>query len=400
MGFSFKKLFVKPKDLIGGLKDPKNMFKQSLKGKLLGLPTLGHPTEAWSPGQDQRNIDDAVRKAGGGASGREGDAAKGTPGMMNGGVLGPSGLMGSPAEMEAQSRQLAQTKADWASRPDQTDMYGNQLQWSSQAVMDPATGQMVNKWSSKLNMDPLQQQAIDSEKNIKAGMMSNAQGLMGRVGESVANPMDFSKFQQWGAVPQGDDQARQRMEGMLMDRMRPEHEQQQANLEAQVRAMGLTRGMPQWNREMQRLGDQQSRAKFDAFQTAGNEMTNQFNRELSGANYQNTLRGSQISEEERRRLQPLAEMNALRQGNQVQTPQFNPFTNSQSAGGTGYVQEAAGNSAATQANRASIGNAVLNAGTTLGSLYYNQPAQPRPVDAPENRQTTLPGGVGSGANPY
>jgi hypothetical protein len=94
-------------------------------------------------------------------------------------------------------------------------------------------------------------------------------------------------------------------------------------------------------------------------------------------------------------------MNAYRQGNQVQNPQFGGFGSSNSAGGVGYTAEAAGQNAATQANRASIGNAVLNAGTTLGSLYLNQTQQPRPVDVNAgNKSTILPGGTGSGANPY
>lgn len=322
----------------------------------------------------------------------------------------------SMAEKTAASSQEAQTRADWANRPDQITPWGAQ-KWESQAMVDPATGKTVTKWVQNTTVDPKMQEALDAQQNVDNAKSQLAQAQIGRAGEAMANPFDWDGLQAGGksvatretdpnaymtsgagqgimgslgktnVMQAGGDLGRQRTEQALMARMQPQNQQAQAALEGKLANMGLTRGSEAWNREMQRLGDTQSRQAFDAMQTAGQEQQRNYQMELqgqgqqfqqdlagaqfqnsaqaqgfgqgmsqnqqnfgmmSGANqqnfqqdmqasqYQNTLRQQQIAEQMQKRAMPLNEMNALLTGAQVAMPTMPSFNTSQSAGGVNY----------------------------------------------------------------
>ena len=71
----------------------------------------------------------------------------------------------SMAEKTAASSQEAQTRADWANRPDQVTPWGSQ-KWESQAMVDPATGKTVTKWVQNTTVDPKMQEALDAQQNV------------------------------------------------------------------------------------------------------------------------------------------------------------------------------------------------------------------------------------------
>lgn len=171
---------------------------------------------------------------------------------------------------------------------------------------------------------------------IQAGKSGIAQGMMGRLNESYQQPFDTSQLQAHGAVPVADAAERQRIENMMFERMRPEHQRAQSGLETQLANMGLSRGSEAWNREAQRLGDQQSRERFQAMEFGGAEQQRQFGMGLQGSQYANQLRQQQIAEQLQRRAIPLNELNALLTGSQVAMPGMPSFNTSQSAGGTNY----------------------------------------------------------------
>lgn len=278
----------------------------------------------------------------------------------------------------------AQTRADWANRPDQVDMYGNRTSWQNEAAIDPSTGQAITKWTQNTTLSPEQQAAVNSEMAIGKNLMGTAEGMLGRTNAAVAKDFDWSGMSPMGATPgagQGlmaglntaslggmptaDDQGRQRIEGALFDRMRPEHQQQQAGLEAKLANMGLTRGSAQWNRELQRQTDLQARERFNALEMGGQEQQRQFGMQMQGreqgwnellgagqfqntaqqqnfgqqmqtSNYQNQLRQQQIAEQQMARQMPLNELNAFMSGQQVAAPQFGNFNTSQAAGAVDY----------------------------------------------------------------
>jgi hypothetical protein len=240
------------------------------------------------------------------------------------------------AERTAQSSQYAQTFADWANRPQQYTPWGSST-WNSEQMTDPATGQPVTQWSQYLQLSGPQQQALDDQMAIQAGKSGIAMGMMDRLNASYAQPFDTSQLQAYGQVPVADAAERQRIENMMFERMAPEHQKANASMEAQLQNMGLSRGSAAWNKEKQRLGDQQSRERFQAMEFGGNEMQRLFGMQMQGSNYANMLRQQQIAEQLQQRAIPLNELNALLTGAQVAMPGMPSFNSSQSAGGTDYT---------------------------------------------------------------
>jgi hypothetical protein len=288
------------------------------------------------------------------------------------------------AEATAASNQSAQTAADWANRPDVVTPWGTES-WASSQQIDPATGKPVTKWTQTQALDPQAQATLDAQQAGDLAKANIAQGQLGRVGSSFGQEFDTSGMQalagvpeagqgimagldmaSLGAMPQADAAERQRIEDMLYQRQQPARAEAQQGLETKLQNMGLTRGTPQFNRELQRLQDQQSRERYDAMQTGGQEMERTFGmgmqgrqqafNELMGAGtfqnaaqgqkygqqtqsaaYQNQLRQQQMAEAMQKRNLPLNEYNALMSGTQVGQLETPDFAKSQSAGGTDYT---------------------------------------------------------------
>jgi hypothetical protein len=339
------------------------------------------------------------------------------------------------AEVTAASNQEAQTRADWTNRPNVNTPWGSQT-WQSSAELDPATGKPITSWTQNTTLTPASQAALTSQQNVDLGKSQLAENTIGRVRDAYAQPVDWGNLQGMGGVPNagglqagnldanqyatggagqgimaglntrslgampdsGGDYGRQRIESALMARMQPENDRNTAALEGKLSNMGLTRGSEAWNRESQRLGDQQSRQAFDAMNTAGQEQQRQFGMQLQGrqqgwnelqgagqfqnaaqaqgfgqnmgqnaqnfgqqsqagaqnfgqeqaagqqnynqqmqsSQYANQLRQQQIAEMLQQRNQPLNEMNAVLTGSQVGMPQMPSFNTSQSTGGVNY----------------------------------------------------------------
>ncbi len=171
---------------------------------------------------------------------------------------------------------------------------------------------------------------------IQSGRSDIAQGMMGRLNESYAKPFNWDDLAPTGTVPTADLATRQHVEQGLLERMRPENEYQRAGLETQLQNMGLSRGSEAWNRESQRLQDQQDRQKFLALEQGGQEMQRQFGMDTQSFDLQNRLRQQQIAEQVQQRNTPLNELNALLTGQLVNNPQMPTFNTSQSSGGVDY----------------------------------------------------------------
>jgi hypothetical protein len=288
------------------------------------------------------------------------------------------------AEATATSNQSAQTAADWANRPDVVTPWGTES-WASSQQIDPATGKPVTKWTQTQSLDLAAQQTLDAQQAGDLAKAQLAQQQLGRLGTAFGTELDTSGMQalagvpqagqglmsgldmsSLGAMPQADAAERQRIENMLYERQQPAREQAQQGLETKLQNMGLTRGTPQFNRELQRLQDQQSRERYDAMQTGGAEMERTFGmgmqgrqqafNELMGAGqfqnqaqaqgygqqqqsaaYQNQLRQQQMAEAMQKRNLPLNEYNALMSGTQVGQLETPDFAQSRSAGGADYT---------------------------------------------------------------
>lgn len=344
----------------------------------------------------------------------------------------------TPEEKTAASDQQAQIRADYANRPTIETPWGTES-WTGAAGTDPY-GNPITNWTMKTTLDPQSQATLDAQQAGDLSKAQTAQQQLGRIQESFATPFDWQNLQSMagvpqagnlqggqgilagldmsslGAMPQADAAERQRIENMMFERMRPEHQASQQALETKLQNMGLTRENPQFDKELQRLQDNQARERFNAMEMGGQEMQRLFNMGLQGrqqgwqellgsgqfqneaqaqkflqestageqnygqqmrsAAYQNQLRQQQIAEQMQQRNMPLNEYNALMSGTQVGMPDMPDFSESAKAGVTDYAGAARDAYNAKQAKKggllsglAGIGGSILGGpiGGALGS---------------------------------
>mgnify|MGYP007096395312 FL=1 len=164
---------------------------------------------------------------------------------------------------------------------------------------------------------------------------------------------------------------------------RPQNELDQSNMDAKLYNMGLTPGSSAFNNAQRSLADQRSRNEFNAINTgmnqsnqmymnqlaANNQGFNQslasgqfgnnamkdqnamnmgnagfnngnantsFNQEMAQSNYANTLRQGQWTMAQQEQLQPLNNLNALLNGQQVSMPNMPSFMGAGNSGGVNY----------------------------------------------------------------
>lgn len=213
------------------------------------------------------------------------------------------------AQAQADQSKENLTQQTWANRADQFNPWGSQT-WSSQAAVDPATGQPITKWSQSTNLDPRLQQALDSQIDIQNQRSGIAQNLLGRVESEFGQPMQWGQLGAWGQGPaqagglqaytnpygfgprletgmgrgaapiqmgldysglqdvQGSGQQRQRAEDAIYQsaasRLDPQWQQRQQSIESDLANRGITRGSDAYSRAMADFG----RDRTDAYQQA------------------------------------------------------------------------------------------------------------------------------------
>ncbi len=297
---------------------------------------------------------------------------------------------GAAKEQAAASKEIA-TQQTWANRPDQYTPWGAQT-WNSYSATDPSTGQPVTRWTQQETINPELQGALDQQLGLQNQRSQLAGGFMGRVAEDYAQPFDWTNLPGMSGTPQerltgtwgvqdrvdpttqttnepGFAGERQRIEEQLFQRMRPEQQRQEDTTRTMLANMGLTPGSEAYNRELQRLHENQSGERYNALQTAGQEQArmqqmlmqqqqqafgqnldagkfynqaglqgfqqdataNQqnFNQEMQAAEYQNRLRQQAIAEQQLQRGMSLNELNALISEQQVQNPNMPQFMGAQ-----------------------------------------------------------------------
>lgn len=194
------------------------------------------------------------------------------------------------AQAQAASSKEVTNMQNWANRPDQFNPWGS-VTWNSQAVRDPATGQMVTRWSQNTSLDPNLQGALDSQIDMQRGRSDLANSLMNRVQGEFGQPMDWSRFgsqvqgpqterldpttrgvaglnfQDLPGVSSGAD-ARARAEDAIYrsatSRLDPQWERRQQSMEVDLANRGITRGSEAYSRAMQDF----NQGRNDAYQQA------------------------------------------------------------------------------------------------------------------------------------
>jgi hypothetical protein len=319
----------------------------------------------------------------------------------------PPDYRGAASEQAEASKEITNIQ-NFANRPNQYTPFGSQT-WSTNATVDPATGQTVTQWNQQTNLNPNLQQALDSQINTQRDRSQLAGGFMDRVRQEYATPFnwggmpdranttDLSGQVQRGLgagappLPQFDSGYRDRVANTLMERMVPVHERQQNQLETQLANQGHTIGSEGYTRALADMQSRQAAERYNALDTAGNEAQRLYNMGMGSrqqsmselgfgnqalgqqyglnqqaAAFQNQLRQQSIAEEAQRRGMSLNEMNALMTGQQVGMPQMPSFNQAQRSE-TPQILSAVGQQYDAQLGAVNAQNAAT--GNMMGGLF-------------------------------
>lgn len=256
---------------------------------------------------------------------------------------------GAAEEQSAGSKEVT-TQQTWANRPNMNTPWGSQT-WSNTSAIDPSTGQPVTQWSSNINLTPEQQQALNSQQAVQLGRSQAAQQMLGRATDSLGRPLDYSNASEGGDRVTNEEYTgrdwRQEAQDAALAFNQPLQAQRRDALESQLANMGLTRGSAAWEREMQRLGDQETRDNLQVFDSArqeaslmGNQAQQRQGMAVQAGAFNNANRQQDIAEMLAERQQPLNELNALLTGQQVANPNMPNFSNAGAAQGAQYLTAA------------------------------------------------------------
>ena len=321
------------------------------------------------------------------------------------------------AEATGESSKEVTNMQTWANRPNQNTPWGSTT-WDQSSQIDPSTGKPMTQWTQNTTLTPQAQQALEDQFAVQGGRSDIARELLPRAQQEFGEQMDWSQFQDLAQTPQAGqiktglgadatqvnpsdryyNEAGDALMNQFNARMEPKFQRDTAALETQLRNRGFNPGDQGYDQALadmrQSQGDQSSNAAFQAAQLAGqegsrmygmdmgarqqqmdelgfgNEATGQqYGMDTQSANYQNTLRQQQISEEMQRRGFSLNEINALISGQQVSMPTMPGFQGASRAAGVDY-SGAAQNQYQADQNSANANNAFLNSIMGLGTMPF------------------------------
>lgn len=301
----------------------------------------------------------------------------------------PPDYAGAAANQAQSSREVTEQQT-WANRPTINTPFGQQT-WSVQPTWDPSTGQYLNQWTQNTNLTPESQAALDSQQRLQQGRSNLAEGLLGRAQQEYGEPMNWDQFtglQSSLNVPEYQSEQLQRGIGDTADyskraedaiynqwasRQDPRMAQDREAQRTQLYNMGLKEGDAAYDREMQRLDQDQSDARLQAQYQAtigsgaeaqrmqgmdvqsgnfANSAAQQalqqqlalgsqrFGQQQTAAGFQNTVRQQQIAEEMQKRGFSLNEINAILTGQQVGMPSMPGFNAANRSEGVQALQAA------------------------------------------------------------
>ena len=233
-----------------------------------------------------------------------------------------------------------------ANRPNRNNPWGSES-WEQD---------VAGEWTQNVNLNADSQAALDSQLGLQRGKSDLAGGMMGRLEDEFGEQMDWSKFGDQTDLNFNPDELRQRAEDASYDRstsrLDPRFEQESQALEVKIRNQGLGAGDEAYDNAMANQGrtkeDAYANARNDATLTGRAESAQSFGQQQGQANYANMLRQNQISEEMKKRGTSLNEMNAVLNGQQVNTPEFQNFNQAGKAQATDYSGAAQSKSNAEQ----------------------------------------------------
>jgi len=320
----------------------------------------------------------------------------------------PPDYRGAAAAQGAANVQSAIASA-LLSRPNQITPYGSET-WSQigsrtipGAEGNPAVD--IPVLQGQVSLTPLGQSRLDQENRIINQLGGMAESGLGRVSSATSAPFSFSGPSAVQSIDAGKPQAkigaadfsadRAKVEQALMSRLEPRFAQQRDATRTQLAVQGIDPGGEAANREYRRLSEQENDARMQAILAGGQEQSRLFGMEqaqgqfanqaqqqayaqqMGAGGFQNQARQQAIQEAQFLRSLPLNEVNALRTGNQVQTPQFQQYNANVAPAPVFGATQAAGDYAASAYNAKAAQEAALTQGLfSLGGAFLGGPMGP------------------------
>jgi len=235
-----------------------------------------------------------------------------------------------------------------------------------------------DQWASEIELSDTGRQLLDADSRARLGLAGLQDTAMGRVRDTLGQPFDMSGLQdmQTNIDPATGMDSWTKASDLIMQRMNPDLDAQQASLDTKLANQGVTQGSEAWGIGQRQFAKQRNDAGIGA-QLAGAQLQQQmFQQALAGANLKNTGRQQQLTERTALRQIPLNELSALRSGAQVTNPTFNtPGQQGQTSGpdlmGASQAQYGAqvGQVNAQNAQTASTNNAALGT-VAMAAAYF------------------------------
>ena len=112
--------------------------------------------------------------------------------MGKGSAPPPPDYVGA-AQLQGELSKEALNMQNFANRPVQNTPFGSTT-WDTQAVRDPATGDLVTQWTQNTTLAPELQNALESQLGIQQNRSDLASGFMSRVANEYGQPFDWQNL--------------------------------------------------------------------------------------------------------------------------------------------------------------------------------------------------------------
>lgn len=258
-------------------------------------------------------------------------------------------------------------------------------------------------YSQTTTLAPAQQTLLDLSDKGQIALGNTANGMLGQVANSFANPLDLSKAPGIASTVSNTstpDQIKQAQDAAYKSQAQyldPQFSQGQDALDNNLANQGISRGSTAY----QNAEDNFARQKQAAYQSAqdsavaaGNqEQSTLFGQGVQSANLQNTAQGQYLQQQVGLQQQPLNAYNALATGSQVTNPTFSnvPQVGVGTTDAAGIINQGYQNQmAAFNAKNSGINN-LMSLGGSLGGAAIM--ASDRRLKRDIRRVGTTPGGL-------
>lgn len=269
-----------------------------------------------------------------------------------------------------------------ANRADQSNPFGTS-EWSQ----DPTTGQ----WTQNVSLAGQQQTALGAQQDLQAGRSTAADSLLGSATSSLAKPLDTSGLNplfSFGAPGQTNQQA----QDAEMAQIQPIMDQNSKALDAQLANQGITPGSEAYQNAHDQLARNNNNLTEQAVGAGFAQGNTENTQNINYANAQQQQNTSNLQQQEFLQQEPLNNINALVNGQQVTDPTFGTYGQAGVAAPTPDLTAAQSNYGATldSQNASAASSASLDQGLFgLGGAFLGSQAG-----------SNLVGSLGSSAGGY